>query len=330
MGNIEGLAPSWIQFEGDLGFRPILSSNLDEIKKDNVKIAEALGNGKFVFPEVDKSVTAKDISVANKFNVRVYQPPRSIQSELLPLAVYAHGGGWALGDLEADDALCRFIAKSGPVVVVSVDYRLAPQYPYPTGLEDCLEGVRWALEHAAEFHARPDRLILAGQSAGGNLAIATALRCLDEDIKQLSGVVAIVPITCHPDHCPEEFAAEFTAYDENAYTPLTAAATMRGLYDLYSKSPEDPYISVLLNDNLSRLPKTYIAISEKDTLRDDARLFKKRLDRFGVPNLCDEYPGQPHYFHTFPSRHLQKEADLFYANLANGLKFVLDRTGGPV
>jgi versiconal hemiacetal acetate esterase len=189
-----------------------------------------LENGKFTIPELDDTVATRDISITDKLKVRVYQPLDSTLTETLPLAIYTHGGGWALGDLQVDDALCRFISRSGPVVVLSVDYRLAPEYPFPSALEDCLEVVQWALQHAAEFNANSARFLTVGQSAGGNLAIATALKCLDIGITQLAGVVALVPITCHPDHCPEELVKQYTSYEENAYTPLTAAATMRSLY----------------------------------------------------------------------------------------------------
>ncbi|KAH8701518.1 Alpha/Beta hydrolase protein [Talaromyces proteolyticus] len=285
MGEIQGLAPSWLL--------------------------------------LDRSVSTKDINISGTLSVRVYQPPRINESDSLPLALYAHGGGWAFGGLDDDDALCRFIARTGPMVVVSVKYRLAPEYPFPAALEDCIDTIRWVNQHSEELNANSASLVTVGQSAGGNLAIATALKCLENDIAHPIGVVAIVPITCHPDHCPRELARQYTSYEENAYTPMTAATTMRSLFDLYSKSPEDPYISVLLHSNLSKMPKTYIAISEKDTLRDDGRLLKKRLDEYGVPNRCDEYIGQPHYFHTMPSKHLRTERDLFYKNLAKGLKFVL-------
>jgi versiconal hemiacetal acetate esterase len=195
-----------------------------------MRIATALRNGKFTVPELDKSVTTKDISIGGKINVRVYQPPIISESDPLPLAIYTHGGGWALGDLDDDDALCRFIAKAGPLVVVSVEYRLTPQCPFPAGLEDCIEAIRWATEHSGELNASPASLLTVGQSAGGNLAIAAALKCLENGISQPVGVVAIVPITCHPDYCPLKYAKDYTSYEENAYTPLTTATAMRSLF----------------------------------------------------------------------------------------------------
>lgn len=179
---------------------------------------------------MDKSIKTKDITISSTAKVRVYQPPRTTDCGPLPLALYTHGGGWALGSLDDDDALCRFIARSGPAVVVSVDYRLAPQYPFPAGLEDCMEAVRWSIEHSEELYASPAKLLTVGQSAGGNLAIAITLKCLEHNIAQPVGVVAIVPITCHPDHCPTEYSKDYTSYVENAYTPLTSATTMRSLF----------------------------------------------------------------------------------------------------
>lgn len=134
-----------------------------------------------------------------------------------------------MGDLSTEDALARFIAKHAGMVVVSVDYRLAPQHSFPIPLEDCVEAVEWSLANARRLGSNTGKVIIGGGSAGGNLAIASALKLIEKGNRQrLQGLIALVPVTVHPDCVPSSLSDAYRSYDEEAECPIDTADAMRG------------------------------------------------------------------------------------------------------
>lgn len=194
---------------------------------------------KLEFPSPDTTVTSKDLDVSPDYKFRVYTPPNATGKEAL--GMYFHGGGWAMGSIDQEDAISRIISKSCNLVVVAVGYRLAPAHPWPAAHDDCASAAKYAIEHAAELGADPKSgLLLAGSSAGGNLAISTALRLIDDGLgDKVSGICAMVPVTVHPDAVPAELKSRYTSYDEHAEHTVNSKSAMEGFF---SKGQHDSNI----------------------------------------------------------------------------------------
>lgn len=271
--------------------------------------------GKYELPKPDTSIQTKDVTL-KEFWLRLYTPPGATGSE--PVGVYFHGGGWAMGNVEQEDAICRLISKHHRMTVVSVEYRLAPEHKYPAALDDCVDATTWSL---STFPVQSVTLI--GSSAGGNLAFGTALRLIDRGKgAQVDGVVALVPVTIHPRAVPADMKARYTSYETNAETTVNTQSAMDTFLDTYGAPPDDKYTSCLLHPKLSGLRKVYMTESGADTLRDDARLMKEALEKAGVSVTYDAYPGYPHYSWTFPAKCLEQHQKEFFGNVLNGIQWV--------
>lgn len=187
---------------------------------------------KFEIPPTDTSISSEDIRVNENLRVRVYTPPSpSSQSSL---GIYYHGGGWVLCDLDSEDAICRLVSKTLSMVIVSVDYRLAPKHEFPLALNDCVDAFDWAVANAAKLKVRDTKVTIMGGSAGGNLAIGAALKLIDEGRGgPIGGVVALVPVTIHPDAVPVELKGKHSSYEENADLTLNTKSAMLEFWSKY-------------------------------------------------------------------------------------------------
>ena len=219
--------------------------------------------------------------------IRVYRP----DVDDAPVVVFYHGGGWTLGTLNSIDGVCRELANRADCVVVSVDYRLAPEHPFPAGVDDAVAALDWVAEHAATFGGDPTRLGVAGTSAGGNLAAVVALHAREFDGPTLSHQSLLYPITNH--------AFDTDSYDENEDGPLLTRADMEWFWNHYLRSPVDgrnPFASPLLAEDLSGLPPATVVTAGHDPLRDEGIAYAERLDDAGVEVEHDHYPGMTHGF----------------------------------
>lgn len=304
-----------MQFLNELGESSVaLHGSLSDIQNRWGEIIQTMLK-KSKLPEPDQTVQTRDVTLKD-FWLRVYTPAGTAANK--PVGIYFHGGGWAMGSVDQEDAICRLISKHHELTLVSVSYRLAPEYKCPIPLDDCVAGVDWALANLQASSA-----VIIGASAGGNLAFGAALKMIDQGRgEQIEGVVSLVPITVHRDAVPEEARARYTAYDVNANSTVNSAAAMQTFFDAYGPQPDDKYTSCLLHPNLKQLKKVYIAECGLDTLRDDAVLMKEALERGGVPVSYDSYPGFPHYSWTFPSKHLDKHREQFLAQMLDGVQWV--------
>ncbi|GGF19450.1 hypothetical protein GCM10011399_11320 [Subtercola lobariae] len=174
-----------------------------------------------------RSVSAEDRTVAG-LGVRIYSPAGLRAG--LPLVVYFHGGGFVFGDLRGGDWICGTVAHRLGAIVVSVDYRLAPQHPFPAGVEDCFAGLKWAAAHAGELGADPDRLGVMGESAGGNLAAVVALMARNEAGPQIRHQALLYPVTGAYD-------SESRRTNADAY--ILTAADMQRFDELYAGDRND-------------------------------------------------------------------------------------------
>jgi acetyl esterase len=223
-------------------------------------------------------------------NARVYTP---LGVGPFPLIVFFHGGGFVLGDLEIDDSICRDLAGRGGCVVLSVDYRLAPEHKFPAASDDCLAATRWAAENgAAALQIDPSRIVVAGMSAGGNLAAVTALRIRDQGGPPLRGQLLGVPVT---DHC----VPETDSYRRFATGYMLLRDEMVWFWEQYLNAVTDanePYAAPMRAHSLSGLPPAFIATAEYDVLRDEGEAYGRRLREAGVDVTARRYAGVVHTF----------------------------------
>lgn len=233
-------------------------------------------------PETDMSTVddVLDVSIpgpAGPVPLRIYRPPGDGP---YPVTVYFHGGGWVLGSLEAYDGTCRTLCDGTDGLVVSVDYRLAPEHPFPAGFEDAYAATEWTAAHIDGLHGDPNRIALAGDSAGGNLAAAVALATRDRDGPDLATQALLYPALNHPAN------RQFPAYEENAEGYFLELESMRWFYDKYLDRRVDrrnPYALPLEARDLTGLAPTSVLTCEFDPLRDEGVAFVDRLAAAGVP-----------------------------------------------
>ena len=220
--------------------------------------------------------------------VRVYAPAGKAP---LPALVYYHGSGWVIHDLDTYDPVCRAMANGTGCVVVAVDYRKAPEHPFPAALDDCWATLRWTVDNAQRLGIDPRRIGIGGDSAGGNLAAVTAIRARDEGGPALACQLLIYPAT--------DAACDTPSYTANAAGYLIGVDTMHWFWNHYLgdwPDPADPRVSPLRAPDLADLPPTLVVTAEYDPLRDDGRLFAERLRAAGVPVTHTDYAGMVHGF----------------------------------
>lgn len=220
--------------------------------------------------------------------VRVYTPDAPGP---LPILVYYHGGGWVIGSIETHDNTCRALANLTPCIVVSVDYRLAPEAKFPAGLEDCYAATKWVAEHGSELGGDSSRLAVGGDSAGGNLAAAVSLLARERGGPKIAYQLLIYPVTDSP--CDTASHKEMgTGYG------LTQDG-MVYFWELYLSDPADatnPLCAVLRAEDLAGLPPALVITAEYDPLRDEGDAYAEKLKAAGVPVEHVAYPGQIHGF----------------------------------
>jgi acetyl esterase len=225
---------------------------------------------------------------AGEIPVRVYTPAGEGP---LPVVVYFHGGGWVIGDLEVVDQPCRQLASAAGAIVVSVDYRLAPEHRYPAAFDDSYAATVWVGAHAAEIGGDPARLAVAGDSAGGNLAAAVALAARDRGGPELAAQLLIYPVT--------DFNFGTASYQENREGYLLTKGSMQWFWAHYLGAQDldkDPYACPLRADSLVGLPPAYVATSEYDPLRDEGEAYARRLEEAGVAVTAKRFDGLLHGF----------------------------------
>ncbi|PND55421.1 esterase [Mycobacterium sp. ENV421] len=240
-----------------------------------------------VFQVAEHRVDVVDGSVG----VRVYQPA---SGGPLPILVYAHGGGFVFCDLDSHDGLCRSLANLIPAVVISVDYRLAPEHRWPTAAEDVFAVTQWAAAHAAELGGDATRLAVGGDSAGGNLAAVTAVMARDRGGPAIGAQLLLYPVIA------ADFDTEsYRLYGRGFYNPRPA---LQWYWDQYVPAVEDRqhrYASPLQAD-LTGLPPAVVVVAGHDPLRDEGTAYANALTAAGVPTTRCSYDGGIHGFMTMP------------------------------
>lgn len=236
---------------------------------------------------------ARDFSFpgpAGRIKARSYRPLGAKPGEALPAVVYFHGGGWTCGDLDTHDSVCRGICAHGRCAVVAVDYRMGPEHKFPAAVEDAVAAVQWVDKNAASFGIDAARLAVAGESAGGNLAAATAIALRDSE-PGLAMQVLVYPVT---DQAADTDSLKRFAQGYSLTRDLLRWYQAQYLRD--ERDRADWRASPLRAREHSRLPSAYVLTAGFDPLLDEGLAYAERLERAGVPVTYECFEGQIHGF----------------------------------
>lgn len=295
-------------------------SDLGQIPAARVKMKERMTLLLGGLPAVE-GVTSQDQFApgpqgASPVRVRVYQPDD--RPSKLPGLCWIHGGGYVMGDIEMDDRLMKQLARRIGCVAVSVDYRLAPEHPFPAPVEDCYAGLKWLFAHAGELGVDPSRIAIGGASGGGGLAAGLALMARDRREVQVAFQLLIYPMIDDRNATPASYAitdARVWNRDSNRLGWRAYLGREGGGADV------SPYAAASRATDLRNLPPAYIPVGALDLFVDENIEYAQRLIQAGVPAELHVYPGAFHGFNNLaPSALVSKQ---FNADRDNALKRAL-------
>lgn len=249
--------------------------------------------GKLIFGRADRGAVVEELTVGNGSRALVHRPVEAVAP--LPCVLNFHGGGWVQGNPEQAQWMASRIAVRNQAVVISPTYALAPEQPFPAGLEDCWATLEWIVSHAEELGIDPQRIAVMGDSGGGNLAAVLALLARDAGGPELRSQVLIYPGTEMYDRWPSE--------DRHADAPVLTSKNMRAFARLYmgdQYGDEDFRASPIRASSHAGLPKTFILTAELDPLLDNGARYRDALVGAGVPVRYVEYDGAIHGFMSLP------------------------------
>ena len=267
-----------------LNLKPVESSTPEEARESIRTRTAALGPFEDVAAVADHRLPV----AGGEITVRAYSPGGAGPH---PVLVYYHGGGWVVGDLYTHDGICRSIANAARCAVISVDYRLAPEFKYPVAAEDSYAALLWIVANAARLGLDPRRVAVGGDSAGGNLATVVALMARERGGPALAYQVLIYPVTDHDLNTP--------SYRENATGYVLTREGMRWFWNHYlarEAQGREPHASPLRAASLAGLPPALVMTAEYDPLRDEGEAYAARLREAGVSVTITRYAGMFHGF----------------------------------
>jgi acetyl esterase len=274
------------------------------------------------FGEVEEVHEVEDRD-ADGVPVRIYRPVEPAEGEKSKALVYLHGGGFVAGSVEAYDGLTRALAKRAGCVVVSVDYRLAPEHRYPAGLEDSWQATQWVCSHAEELGLDPMRIGVGGDSAGGAFAAIVARRARDHGIA-LAAQLLVYPVTSHDLNTPS-----YSLFSEGY---LLTRDAMEWYWRQYLgegvDASEDPEASPAAERDLRRLPRAIVVTAECDPLRDEAEAYAQRLFIAMVETEGYRYDGMVHGFLRFAG--VVERSNKAIDEIAESLAAALEKGYSPV
>jgi len=265
-------------------------------------------------PEPPELESAKELSIPaphGSIPARIYTPKTLRQKDgLAPCLVFFHGGGWVIGNLDSHDVVCRKLAHEGELIVISVDYRLAPEHRFPAAVEDALTATQWVASHARELGIDAARLSVGGDSAGGNLAAVTALAARATGPK-LASQVLIYPAT--------DFAMNTPSHSEPETSILLTHSVVKWFCNHYLGGADiNDWRASPARAKLEGLPPAYVLVAGADPLRDEGNEYAERLKQAGVPVTYRYFPGQFHGFFTMGK--LLNQANIAASEISAWLK----------
>jgi len=266
-------------------------------------------------PEPPELLSAEPLDIPaphGAIPARIYTPKRLRKKDgLAPCLVFFHGGGWVIGNLDTHDVVCRKLAHEGELIVISVDYRLAPEHRFPAAVDDAIAATKWIAANASQLGVDASRLYVGGDSAGGNLAAVVALNAR-ENGPAIAGQLLVYPATdfarTHPSHSEPETSILLT------HTVITWFAD----HYLNGADINDWRASPARAKSLAALPPAYVLTAGADPLRDEGDEYAERLKRAGVVVAYRHFPGQFHGFFTMGK--LLNQANVAVSEIAAWLK----------
>jgi len=265
-------------------------------------------------PELQRIVPLSIPAPHGAIPARLYIPKTLRKREgLAPALVFFHGGGWVIGDLDTHDVACRKLAHDGELILIAVDYRLAPEHKFPAAVEDAIAATRWIAANTGELGIDASRLSVGGDSAGGNLAAVVALSAREDNGPALAGQVLIYPAT--------DFAMSHPSHSEPETSVLLTHSAIRWFRDHYlsgAADGEDWRASPARAATLSALPPAYVLTAGADPLRDEGEAYARGLKAAGVPVTYRHFPGQFHGFFTMGK--FLRQADVATSEIGAWLK----------
>ncbi|MBR0757645.1 alpha/beta hydrolase [Bradyrhizobium jicamae] len=269
-----------------------------------------------VNPEPPALESTREISIPaphGAIPARIYTPTTLRKTDgLAPCLVFFHGGGWVIGDLDTHEVVCKMLADQGELIVINVDYRLAPEHRFPAAVDDSVTATNWIASHAKEFGIDAARLIVGGDSAGGNLAAVVALAARDGDEPKLAGQLLIYPAT--------DFSRKHPSHREPETSILLTHSVIGWFGDHYLNGADkrDWRASPAGARSFAGLPPAYVLTAGADPLRDEGDEYAKFLGDAGVPVTYRHFPGQFHGFFTMGK--LLNQAKIAVTEIAAWLK----------
>lgn len=268
------------------GAKPLHEMTPEEARGFTAALRDLFGPGPDVAKSYDAQVPAPD---GGSFTVRVLIPEGDIRA----LVVYYHGGGWVIGNIDESDNLTRTLANGLHAAVVNVDYRLAPEHPYPAAADDAWTALQWANEHMAEIAGGPVPLVVMGDSAGGNLSAVVAQKARDAGGPEVASQVLIYPVT--------DADLDNGSYTDPENQLLLSRESMVWFWDHYAPDPQsrlNPDASPIRAADLTDLAPAIVLTAEHDPLREEGEAYAERLRAAGVPVELRRFGGQMHGFFT--------------------------------
>jgi acetyl esterase/lipase len=256
----------------------------EEVRANMRAMVGVLGEGEPVARVEDRVIPGP----AGPIPARIYTPTGTGP---FPVLVYFHGGGWVIGDIETHDGTCRSLCNGAGCIVVSADYRLAPEHRFPAAPEDCYAATVWVARQATTFDGDASRLAVGGDSAGGNLAAVVSLMARDRGGPSLAFQVLIYPATDQRMQAPS-----IEENGEGYYLTTRDMVWFRGHYLANERDMADPLASPLLAPDLRGLPPALVITAEFDPLRDEGEAYGRKLAEAGVPATISRYDGMIHGF----------------------------------
>ena len=249
--------------------------------------------------------------------IRIYTPKGEGP---FPALVYFHGGGWVIGNVDTVDASCSQLASLAGCVVVSVDYRLAPEHPFPAAPLDAYFAANWISEHASRWNGDVSWLTVGGDSAGGNLAAAVALMSRENDGPKIASLIMLYPVTDMRKGANQRYPS----YNTNGQGYFLTELTMNLFGRLYFRNRSDAehvYASPILADDVSKFPRTFIITAEYDPLRDEGEQYATKLQHAGVEVELFRANGLIHgFFNLFSMINANEDLLYIYEKIARFLK----------
>ncbi|MFB4162959.1 alpha/beta hydrolase [Alteribacillus sp. JSM 102045] len=267
---------------------PLLHTLTPEEARESIDMGPLAGEPE----EVGKVENRTIPGPAGDIPVRIYTPQGQGP---FPALVYYHGGGWVIGDLDGVEVPCRLLTNRANCVVVSVDYRLAPEHKFPAAADDAFAAAKWVVGNASTIQVDAERVAVGGDSAGGNLAAVVAQMARDKGGPSICFQMLVYPVTNH--------SYETDSYHENADGYFLTKDSMVWFWNHYLRDETDGknlYVSPLLAENLSGLPPALVLTAEYDPLRDEGEAYAERLKNAGVPVEVTRYSGMIHGFFWMP------------------------------